>query len=101
MSDLLQQPYTDARVADIPRRLEAYYKARGYYDVKVDATAVPDEAVNGRVPVQVVISPGAIYHFDSVTVSGLNRLGPSYVIKRLRRLECKPYSQEVRDERLR
>src|SRR6266516_5927092 len=24
MSDLLQQPYTDARVADIPRRLEAY-----------------------------------------------------------------------------
>jgi outer membrane protein assembly factor BamA len=39
MSDLLQQPYTDARVADIPLRLEAYYKARGYYDVKVDATA--------------------------------------------------------------
>src|SRR6266513_5113337 len=30
ISDLLQQPYTDARVADIPRRLEAYYKARGY-----------------------------------------------------------------------
>src|SRR6266705_3047682 len=56
MSDLLQQPYTDARVADIPRRLEAYYKARGYYDVKVDATAAPDDAVNGRVPVQLDIS---------------------------------------------
>ena len=101
MSDLLQQPYTDARVADIPRRLEAYYKARGYYDVKVDATAVPDEAVNGRVPVQVVISPGAVYHFDSVTVSGLDRLRPSYVIKRFSRLEGKTYSPDVLDERFR
>src|SRR6266699_1130774 len=101
MSDLLQQPYTDARVADIPRRLEAYYKARGYYDVKVDATAVPDEAVNGRVPVQVVISPGAVYHFDSVTVSGLDRLRPSYVIKRFSRLEGKTYSPDVLDDRFR
>src|SRR5438445_6224850 len=101
MSDLLQQPYTDARVADIPRRLEAYYKARGYYDVKVDATAVPDEAVNGRVPVQVVISPGAVYHFDSVTVSGLDRLHPSYVVKRFSRLEGKTYSPDVLDERFR
>jgi len=101
MSDLLQQPYTDARVADIPRRLEAYYKARGYYDVKVDATAAPDEAVNGRVPVQVVISPGAVYHFDSVTVNGLDRLRPSYVIKRFSRLEGKTYSPDVLDERFR
>src|SRR4030095_3393115 len=36
ISDLLQRPYTDLRVEDIPRRLQAYYKARGYYDVKVD-----------------------------------------------------------------
>src|SRR6266478_1389411 len=38
MLDLLQQPYTDARVADIPRRLQTYFKTRGYYDVKVEAT---------------------------------------------------------------
>jgi len=101
ISDLLQQPYTDARVADIPRRIEAYYKARGYYDVKVDATAAPDDAVNGRVPVQVVISAGAVYHFDSVTVNGLDRLRPSYVIKRFSRLEGKTYSPDVLDERFR
>src|SRR5437867_2103461 len=101
MSDLLQQPYTDARVADIPRRIEAYYKARGYYDVKVDATATPDEAVNGQVPVNVVISAGPVYHFDGVTVNGLDRLHPSYVIKRFSRLEGKPYSPDVLDERFR
>src|SRR5262249_34341176 len=31
VSDLLKRPYTDLRVEDIPRRLEAYFKARGYY----------------------------------------------------------------------
>src|SRR6266403_5873049 len=61
--DLVQRPYNDARVADIPRRLQAYFKARGYYDVKVEATGAPEEAVNGRVPVQIVISPGPVYHF--------------------------------------
>jgi outer membrane protein insertion porin family len=57
ISDLLQRPYTDLRVEDIPRRLEAYFKARGYYDVKVVADGTPDVAVNGRVPVHVVVSP--------------------------------------------
>ena len=101
MSDLLQQPYTNARVADIPRRIEAYYKARGYYDVKVEATAAPDEAVNGRIPVQIVIAAGPVYHFDGVTVSGLARLHPSYVVKRFSRLEGKTYSPDVLDERFR
>src|SRR5881392_558321 len=101
ISDLLQRPYTDVRVEDIPRRLEAYFKARGYYDVKVVADGVPDEAVNGRVPVQIVVSPGAVYHFDGVTVSGLHQLHPSFVTKRFTRLEGKTYSPDVLDERFR
>ena len=99
--DLLQQPYTDARVADIPRRIEAYYKARGYYDVNVEATAAPDQAVNERVPVQVVVAAGAVYHFDGITVAGLDRLRPSYVIKRFSKLRGKTYSPDVLDERFR
>src|SRR5579884_861436 len=54
--DLLQQPYTEARVEDIPRRLEAYYKARGYYEVQVKANAAPEGAAANRVPVEVVRS---------------------------------------------
>src|SRR5436305_10355942 len=99
--DLLQRPYTDVRVEDIPRRLQAYYKARGYYDVKVDAAGAPEEAVNGRVPVHVVISPGPVYHFDGVTVNGLQRLHPSFVTKRFTRLSGKTYSPDVVDERFR
>src|SRR5437773_2086446 len=101
MLDLLQRPYTEARIADIPRRLEAYFKARGYYDVKVVATGAPEEAVNGRVPVQITIAAGPVYHFDGVTVSGLSRLHPSYVIKRFNKLNGKTYSPDVLDERFR
>ena len=101
ISDLLQRPYTDLRVEDIPRRLEAYFKARGYYDVKVVADGAPDAAVNSRVPVHIVVSPGGIYHFDGVTVTGLRRLHPSFVTKRFTRLAGKTYSPDVLDERFR
>lgn len=101
ISDLLQRPYTDLWVEDIPRRLEAYFKARGYYDVKVVANGALDEAVNGRVPVDIVVSPGPVYHFDGVTVTGLRRLHPSFVTKRFTRLEGKTYSPDVLDERFR
>src|SRR5207247_4944154 len=78
MLDLLQRPYTEARIADIPRRLEAYFKARGYYDVKVVATGAPEEAVNGRVPVQITIAAGPVYPVDGVLVNGFTRLPPRY-----------------------
>jgi outer membrane protein insertion porin family len=99
--DLLQRPYTEARVADIPRRLQAYFKARGYYDVKVDANGAPEEAVDGRVPLEIAVSPGPVYHFDGVTVNGLQRLHPSFVTKRFTRLRGKTYSPDVLDERFR
>jgi outer membrane protein assembly complex protein YaeT len=96
--DLLQRPYTEVRVADIPRRLQAYFKARGYYDIKVEASGAPEEAVNDRVPVEITISPGPVYHFDGVTVNGLTRLHPSFVTKRFARLNGKTYSPDVLDE---
>src|SRR5205814_8462004 len=70
-------------------------------DVKVAATGAPDEAVNGRVPVQIVVSPGAVYYFDGVTVNGLTRLHPSFVTKRFTRLSGKTYSPDALDERFR
>jgi outer membrane protein assembly complex protein YaeT len=99
--DLLQRPYTEVRVADIPRRLQAYFKARGYYDIKVEASGAPEEAVNDRVSVEITISPGPVYHFDGVTVNGLTRLHPSFVTKRFARLNGKTYSPDVLDERFR
>lgn len=101
INDLLKQPYTDARLADIPRRLQAYYKARGYYDVKVEAVGDPEAADDSHVPVQVTVLAGPLYHFGDVTVSGLDRLRPSFVKKRFSNLTGKTYSPDALDERFR
>jgi outer membrane protein assembly factor BamA len=103
IEDLLKQPFTDARVADIPRRLQAFYRTRGYYEVKVEATpADPTRAVNGQIPVDVVVSPGRLYHFSGeVFVNGLTRLHPSFVQKRFTKLQGQTYSPETLDDRFR
>jgi outer membrane protein insertion porin family len=101
MLDLVEQPYTDGRVSDIPRRLQTYYRARGYYEVKVDATGNPEAATNGRVPVFVSITPGPLYHFDGVTVKGLEKLRPSYVERRFSKFSGRTYSPDLVDEKFR
>jgi outer membrane protein insertion porin family len=101
MLDLVEQPYTDNRVADMPRRLQAYYRARGYYEVKVDAIGNPPASRNGKVPVQVTITPGRLYHFDGVTVKGLDRLRPSYLSRRFSKFSGKTYSPDLVDEKFR
>jgi outer membrane protein insertion porin family len=103
IEDLVKQPFTDARVADIPRRLQSFYRTRGYYEVKVEATpAEPSQAVNGRIRVDVAVSPGQLYHFSGeVFVNGLTRLHPSFVRKRFSKLQGHTYSPEVLDERFR
>src|SRR5438477_1373493 len=101
IQDLLEQPYTEARVADIPRRLQAYYKARGYFEVKVDAISDPTGLTTTRVPVQVTIAAGPVYHFGDVNVNGLDHLRPSFVEKRFSKLKNKTYSPDVLDEKFR
>lgn len=99
--DLIDQPYTDARVADIPRRLQAYFKARGYFDAKVDATGDPAAATSGRVPVRITVAPGPVYKFGEASVTGLTKLNPHFITKRFDSLAGKTYSPDVLDERFR
>src|SRR3954470_20852404 len=99
--DLLEQPYTDSRISDIPRRLQTYYRTRGYYEVKVEAIGNPPAANHGKVPVVVSIAPGRLYHFDGVKVTGLERLRPSYITKRFSKFSGKTYSPELVDEKFR
>jgi len=101
MLDLVEQPYTDGRISDIPRRLQAYYRTRGYYEVKVDAIGNPAAAQKGKVPVLISITPGPLYHFDGVTVKGLERLRPSYLTRRFSKFSGKTYSPDIVDEKFR
>jgi outer membrane protein assembly factor BamA len=67
----------------------------------VDATGEPEQATGGHVPVIVTLSPGPVYKFDGVNVTGLRRLRPSYVRNRFASLEGKNYSPDVLDEKFR
>ncbi len=69
--------------------------------MKVDAAGNPAAARDGRVPVQVTVSPGPQYQFDGATVTGLDRLRPSYVTRRFTGLSGRTYSPKVVDERFR
>jgi outer membrane protein insertion porin family len=99
--DLLRLPYTEARLADFPRRLQSYYKTRGYFAVKVDAVGDPTLAVNGLVPVRVTVEPGQLYYFDGVTVKGTQQLRPSYLVNRFKNFRGRPYSPELLDQKFR
>ncbi len=101
MLDLLRLPYTEARLADIPRRLQSYFKTRGYYGVKVEAIGDPTLAVGGKVPVRVTVEPGPVYYFDGITVSGTRKLRPSYLVNRFKKFQGQPYSPEVLDRKFR
>ncbi len=101
MLDLLRLPYTEARLADIPRRLQSYFKTRGYYGVKVEAIGEPALAVGGKVPVRVTVEPGPVYYFDGITVSGTRQLRPSYLVNRFKKFRGQPYSPEVLDRKFR
>src|SRR5437899_4416479 len=75
---------------------------RSYYYVNVEATAEPESAVSGRIPVDIAISRGQLYHFSGeVFVNGLTGLRPSFVQKRFTSVAGKTYSPEVLDERFR
>src|SRR5207244_3674458 len=67
--------------------------------VQVDSN--PAESKTGRVPVQVTIAAGPVYHFSEVFVNGLTRLHPSFVKKRFTSLQGKTYSPDVLDEKFR
>ncbi len=101
MLDLLKLPFTEARLADIPRRLQAYFKTRGYYAVKVDAVGDPTLARDGHVPVRITIDPGQVYYFDGINVTGTRQLRPNYLVNRFKKLRGKPYSPETLDRKFR
>jgi outer membrane protein assembly factor BamA len=93
--------YTEPRLAAAQRKLEDFYKKRGYFTVNVQASGNPEAARDGKVPTVFQIEPGPLYHFDGVTVSGTEGVKPSFIKRRLQRLQGKVYDPAVIDARFR
>ncbi len=89
--------YTPDRLQAAERTLVDFYKKRGYFTATVTASAEPEEALQGRVPVTFRIAAGPLYRFDGVTVSGTEDVKPEFLKKRLARLQGGLYSPESID----
>jgi len=92
------QPYTQAQVTNIQRKIVYFYRSRGYFDVKVDSKSDPADAQNGLVPVNFDVQSGSVYRFGGVKVTGLERLQSSFLSKRFAKLRGKFYNPSRLDE---
>jgi outer membrane protein insertion porin family len=93
--------YTEGRLAAAQRKLEDFYKKRGYFMASVEATGNVEAARGGNVPATFKIAPGPLYRFDGITVSGTEGVRPSFIQKRLQRLQGKVYDPALIDSRFR
>jgi len=94
LGDLASKPYTSQEVLRMQQLLEYYYKTKGYFEASVESSSDPLLAVNGRVPVSFTINPGDQFRFDGITVAGEDKLKPSFLPNRFKRLSGQVYNPE-------
>jgi len=93
-----EKPYTPDSVSNMQREIVYFYRLRGYYDAKVEASSDPVTAKDGIVPVTFQITTGNIYRFGEVHENGLDRLHPGFLQKRFAKLRGKFYNPEKLDD---
>lgn len=95
-------PFAPGLAAVMQRNLQSFYKAHGYYQAEVVATADPTLVKGGRVPIAFQINPKGLFRFGSVTVRNETtdhpRLRPDFVPKRFAHLEGQQYDPDKLDE---
>jgi outer membrane protein insertion porin family len=99
IADQIPLPYTKPRVDAMQRKLEDFYKQRGYFTAKVTTESDPilaDPA--GRVPTRFTVAPGPLFHFDGTRIVGVDRLKPEFLRNRFRKLSGQVYNPEKLDE---
>ncbi len=88
------QPYTTTQVTNLRRAVVFFYKKRGYFKTAIETVSDPKQAVEGHVPVQLMVDSGALYRFDGVTTEGLDRLRESFLRRRFRGLTGQIYDPD-------
>ena len=97
--------FSPTRVNSMERNLQSFYKSRGYYEAKVAVAADPAKAVTARVAVTFTVQPGALFHFDGITLRNETKAEPrlreSFLRRRFEHLKGDVYSPERLDETFR
>lgn len=107
-------PFSRTKVVSMQRNLESFYRAKGYFLVKVEVVGDPAQATTVKarglashveVPVTFTITPGHQHRFDGVTVKNNSqppgRLREDFLPKRFKHLSGQVYDPEKVDETFR
>ena len=101
MEVFTSKPYTPLALTNLERKIDYFYRTRGYFTVQVSSESDPAQAVNGAVAVKFLVQAGDIYHFDGVTQSGLRKLKPNFLPNRFKLLKGQVYNPETLEEHYR
>ena len=94
MEVFTSKPYTPVALTNLERKIDYFYRTRGYFTVQVRSESNPALAVNGQVPVKFIVQAGDVYRFDGVTQTGLKKLRPSFLAHRFKALQGQVYNPE-------
>jgi len=101
MEVFTRKPYTPLALTNLERKIDYFYRTRGYFTVRVSSESDPAQAVNGDVAVKFLVQAGDIYRFDGVTQSGLKKLRASFLPNRFKKLKGQVYNPETLEDRYR
>jgi len=94
-------PFAPGIAEVMQRNLQSYYKAQGYYQAEVVASANPETAVAGHIPIALTVTPGPLFRFGGVKVTNDTpkaRLRPDFLPKRFASLHGEVYDPKKVDE---
>ena len=94
-------PFAPGLAEVMQRNLQSFYKAHGYYQAEVTASADPTLVQGGRVPMSFDVNPKDLFRFGSVTVRNETdkpRLRPDFLPKRFASLRGQTYDPAKLDE---
>ena len=99
IADQIPMPYTRPRVDDMQRRLEGYYKDKGYFTATVSYESDPVKAgADGRVNTTFTVKPGPLYRFDGVKIVGTDRLKPEFLRNRFKEISGQVYDPKALED---
>ncbi len=104
LGESIEGPFAPGVATVMAHNLQSYYKAHGYYQAEVTATADPAQAVGGRVPVTFTIAHKQLYRFGWAVAKNETerpRLRESFLPKRFASLHGQLYDPEKLDETFR
>lgn len=96
LAPLLLKPYTPARVISVENALRRFYANRGHFEASIEVHPAATGAVKeAKIPLEIRVSPGPVYHFHGLEMEGLVRLKKKWLEHRFALLQDKIFTSDL------